>query len=339
MYFYLRILLVISFCFSCSTYKAKVSGGKKNLENVDLTQLSLVEKNALANEVVLKSVRDPQEIKLDEILKPLNENIKRIGIAVFETEIQPTRSGLTNDRSIYLNDVSKALLTEQMFKVFQTQLKDKLINVEIVSHEEIVNTKANRLYGVEFDYPLIDEDRALGQDNLFYLPAGKKTTMRSVFIPKGFQDLSIVLVPAMELMHGPKVVEHQKHFINDLSKELNLDALLVISSKVSWTRKGIDKRTQEVIQEEIKFNQTLTMHYPFGLYEKKLISKNKSLINKKSIPILTLEINHTEPIKISVPEIEENYQTIENNFLNPFQKRYNELTELLVLKLSNDLNG
>jgi hypothetical protein len=157
-------------------------------------------------------------------------------------------------------------------------------------------------------------------------------------LPANYQDVSILFIPATEMMIGPKPVEHQKHWVNDICKELDLDAVLLVSSEASWTQGGKDKRTQEVIPEDMEVAVGAAILYPLRSYNlamKELNRKEPSL--PKSIPVASYTTKVTVPVTLTVPEAEQTFETIEKNVLAPFFGTYQALSALIIDRINTDL--
>src|SRR5690606_32370507 len=148
---------------------------------------------------------------------PGQNPLKRVGIVIFESMIQPTRGGLAGNDLVYLSEAGKQLLTEKLLSVWEEVFGIVAPRLDYVSLNTIKKAPSFNKYGAaEKDY-VLSSRAALAPDDIFFLNAGRKTTTTTLLNPRGARDMSFVLVPATELMSGPKWSEHQKHFLNDVS--------------------------------------------------------------------------------------------------------------------------
>jgi hypothetical protein len=152
------------------------------------------------------------------------------------------------------------------------------------------------------------------------------------------RDLSLALVPASELMQGPKFSEHMKHAVNELARELQLDAVLILMSEISWGASRIDKHSGEIIPEEAKLNIKATTLIPFSSYQARLESKGeKRDLPNHNVAFRSYEATLKIPILISIPEVDQNFTHIEKELLGPVLKTYNDLSQMMELQILNDL--
>jgi hypothetical protein len=151
------------------------------------------------------------------------------------------------------------------------------------------------------------------------------------------RDLSLLLVPATDLIHGPKWSEHQKHFINEVSKELNLDAVIVVMSQLAWTASHFNRHTGVSVPEEFSLKLKASTLVPFHSYHERL-----SQIHLKQNPMMTVCYRHyaseiNVPLMISVPEENKNFSSINKELLLPVMKSYKDLSQMMILRLTDDL--
>ncbi len=332
----LRILLGIVLLTSCSLGTKKTGGQHRYRYEPDF-DYGLEDLQALAPGVVTMEKRDPPVGTLDKLFDKKMPDIKRIGIVVFESEVQGTRTGLSGVDLIYPNEQGKQLITEKFFTVWDEGITFIAPDLTYVPSSEIKASKALSQYGLEVtDY--VKTDRiAIESDDIQWLPPGKATPLFTIMNPRGMRDISFMLVPASELMGGPKWSEHNKIFLNDIANELKLDAVFVIMSEVSWTAAHKDKFTNENIPEEIVLKLKGTTLIPFGNYHERLKE-----LKENNRPIINVAYRYHEgklkvPVSISVPQEEQNFETVENRLLNPMFKAYRDLTFMMIDRMAEEI--
>jgi hypothetical protein len=152
------------------------------------------------------------------------------------------------------------------------------------------------------------------------------------------QDVSFLLIPGSELMQGPKFSEANKHYANDLAKELNLDAVIIVMSNVTWTASRLDKYSGDLIPEEVDLKIKTSTLIPLSRYHERLAESGI----KNSYPSNTLCFRAYEsklkfPVLISVAPQDENFSTIENELLNPLMKAYKDLAQMTMARMLDDM--
>jgi hypothetical protein len=152
------------------------------------------------------------------------------------------------------------------------------------------------------------------------------------------RDLSLAFVPASELMAGPKFSEHAKHTLNDVAKELNLDALIIVMNKINWTASHIDKHSGDIIPEEVVIKIDASVLIPLSRYHGRM---NK-LGLKRDLPNTTIAYRSYKtmlkiPVLISVPDDLQKFEYIENELITPTLKTYNDLSQMVELRIIDDL--
>src|SRR6478735_4247724 len=101
-HFMLRFLVGLLFITSC-TLGVNKSGGDQIYVYRPNTEYTIEELKELAPHVVSTQMREPYKGKLDALFSKTQKPLKRVGILIFETTIQPTRSGLANENLIFLS--------------------------------------------------------------------------------------------------------------------------------------------------------------------------------------------------------------------------------------------
>src|SRR5690606_994117 len=170
--------------------------------------------------------------------------------------------------------------------------------------------------------------KILAADDIMILEKGKKTTMSTVINPRQMQDLSFLLAPGYDLMGGPKWSEHKKHLVNDVAKELKLDALILVKSDVSWSYPEGEMAT-------IKLKASTIV--PLSSYHERL-----EKVGDKSRPNVTLCLNSylgevKVPVKLLYPEKEGVFSQVEEELILPMMSGYNNLSQMMISRIFEDL--
>lgn len=332
----LRLLLTLVFISSCSMGTIKSGGERTYLYDVP-SEYTLEDLTELSSKVVTTLKRDPRVGKLDDLFGPGQKPIKRIGIVIFESQIQPTRGGLAGSDLVYMSEPGKQLLTEKLLTVWEQSIGVLEPRLDYVSTNKMKKSPSFHKYGqAEKDY-VKSSRSSLAPDDIFFLEAGRKTTTTTVVNPRGMRDMSFVLVPATEMMSGPKWSEHNKHFLNDVSKDLKLDALLIVMSELSWTSAHTDKHTGVVFPEEIVVKIKASTLVPLHLYHERL---EQLKINEKPNVTLAYRAYESEikiPAFLSVPEESKNFEMIEIEILSPALKTYKDLSQMTLMRILEDV--
>lgn len=333
----LRLLILTYLLTGCSLGVLRSGGEKTYLYDV-ASQYHSEDLKALAPAVVTTLKREPPLGKLEDLFSNKQAPLKRIGFVVFETTIQPTRSGLANGDLIYMSATGKQLLTEKLLKIWEESLPILASEIDFVPTSKVKANKAFQKYGATVKDYILTRHSTLAPDDIFYLPSGKETTMVTVLNPRGMRDLSLALVPAGELMMGPKFSEHHKHAVNELAKELRLDAVVIVMSHLSWSAARVDKHSGELISEEAKLKIEASTLIPFGQYHERLTKAgNNGEYPKTTIAYRTYEAKLSIPVLISISPDDQSFESIERELLAPMMKTYNDLTQMVIGTLAQDL--
>jgi hypothetical protein len=332
----LRIIFGLVILSSCSMGTIK-SGGDHSYVYDAGSLYSRDNLKELSSKLVTTAQRDPQVGTLAELFGPLQKPLKRVGIVIFESQIQPTRDGLAGKNHIYLSEVGKQILTENLLSVWEQSIS--ILNPELnyLPTAKIKKASAFYQYGSSQEDYVKSKRSSLAPDDIFFLESGKRTTTTTLLNPRGMRDMSFVLVPAYEMMGGPKWSEHNKHFLNDVSKALKLDAVIIVMNELSWTAAHTDKHSGEHYPEELKVKIKASTLIPLHLYHERL---EKLKRNEK--PNLTLcyrayqaELNM--PANISLPAEKRNFSAIEDELLSPLLKSYKDLSQMTIMTMMEDL--
>lgn len=313
------------------------SGGEKPYVYDVKTEYTSEALDELSPQLVETSKRDPHIGKLDSLFSKKQSPLKRVGIVVFESRIQQTLDGLAGQNLVYLSESGKQILTESFLSIWEQSIKLLSPDLDYVPTSKIKKTIPFHQYGQPEENFVKVQRSSLAPDDIFFLEKGKKTTMTSILNARGMRDVSFLLVPAYELMAGPKWSEHNKHFVNDVAKSLNLDAVIIVMSDVSWTASHTDKHSGEFIPEEISVEVKASTLIPLFRYHERL---TKLHINEKPNLTLAYRAYNAEvkiPANISVPEGEKNFSTIEKQVLSPMLKTYKDVSQMMILRIAHDL--
>ena len=334
---FLAFFLLGTIFFTSCSLNTKKSGGQHRYRYEPDFDYTLDDLHQLAPGVVLMEKRDPRVGKLDKLFAKEMPDIKRIGIVVFETEVQGTRSGLSENDKIYPTEQGKQLITEKFLNIWEEGMPIVAPDLEYVSSTDVKKTKAINQYGLSVaDYIKTDRTK-IEQDDIQWLGSGKTTPLFTIMNPREMRDLSFMLVPASELMGGPKWSEQNKIFLNDICKELNLDAVIVLMSEVSWTAEKKDKFTNENIPEELTIQIKGTTLIPASKYHERL-----TILKEREQPVINVAYRYHEgelklPITISIPEEEKNFEEIQKRLLDPMFKAYRDLSFMMIDRMAGEI--
>lgn len=308
------------------SYDAKASYSSSDLEE-------------LSPKIVSTLKREPPVGKLRELFNKTQKPLKRIGIIIFESEIQPTRSGLSGKNEIYLSEQGKQILTENFLSIWEQSFQVLGKEIDFVKMSKIKTAPSFSKYGSSQNDFVKTKRSTVAPDDIFFLESGKKTTTSTVINPRGMRDMSFVLVPAYDLMGGPKWSEHNKHFLNDVAKELNLDAVIILMSQVSWTAAHTDKHSGENFEESLNLKLLSSILIPLHAYHERLNKLNVSDLPGVNLCFRSYEAQLKIPVKITFPAEEKNFTSIENELLLPLFKSYKDLAQMTVLEITQDMKA
>ncbi len=331
-----HLILGAIFLTSC-TLGTKKNGGKHRYRYEPDFEYTLEDLHELSSSVVVMEKRDPRVGTLDKLFAKGMPPIGRIGIVVFESEIQGTRSGLSENDKIYPSEQGKQLITEKFLGLWEEGMPLLASDLDYVPTSDIKKTKAINHYGLSVtDYIKTDRTK-IEQDDIQWLGPGKTTPLFTIMNPRDMRDLSFLLVPASELMSGPKWSEHNKTFLNDICRELKLDAVMILMSEVSWTAEGKDKFTKENIPEVLSLEIKATTLIPSHRYQERL-----ALIKEREEQVMNVAFRYHEgqlkiPITISIPEKEKSFEQIESRLLNPMFKAYRDLSFMMIDRMAEEI--
>ncbi len=333
----MKKLLALLLLVSCSTYKVAQTGGGEAYRYEPAREYTRDELRELAPKVVVSKRRDPPVGTLDELFSPAQPPLKRVGILVFETSIQPTRSGLAGPDRIYLSAAGKQLLTESFLDVWEESFPILAPGSEYVTSKALKASPAFAKSGSKVVDHLKSDTTRLAPDHIFFLENGKHAARETVLNPRGLRDLSFVLVPATELMGGPKWSDQNKHIVNEVARDLGLDAVILVMSRASWTAARKDKHSEKIFPEELKLTLETSVLVPFSSYQARLAKLDKAGADKVSVCYRSYQAQISAPARISVPPQEQNFDMIMEDLVSPLTKSYKDLAQMTIIELSRDL--
>ena len=328
------------FCLASCSMGVVKNGGDRSYQYDVYSDYSTDDLRQLSPLVVSSSLRDPQMSTHSQLFSENQKPIKRIGILVFESVIQETRSGLSGEDKVYLSEQGKQLLTERLLSIWDQSFPLLGSELVYVSTKKLRKSKSLKLYGSEVtDYVKIKR-HSLGPDDIFYLPPGKLTPTATLMNARGMRDLSLALVSASELMQGPKYSEHMKHAVIDVSKELGLDAVIVVYNNIFWTASHLDKKTGDLLPEQVSFNLSSSILIPMNQYHERLNNLGLTRdLPRTTIAFKTYDAKLQIPVLLTVSEQEQTFHHIESELLDPVIKTYKDLSQMIMLRMLNDLKG
>jgi hypothetical protein len=329
-----KLLIVFLFLSACSSGIITQGGEGRFLFDPE-RDYSVDELKAISSQVVMTSRRNPPDLTYDEYFKS-KPHIKKLGIVVFESQIQPTRGGLAGEDKVYLSESGKQLMTEKFLTIWEDSLTAFFSQDDYYPVSKILAFKKLNEFGSSVPDYLYSSRVKFDSTDIFFKKKGSKTTLVTTLSPRGFRDLSLLLVPASELMGGPKWSEHQKHFVNEVSREFGLDAVLVIFSQVSWTSQRIDKHSGEDIGDDLHLNLSASLLSPLSQYRaraEELGVKNPSSV---SVCLGSYSVSIKKPLNLEFSK-KSQFKQIESQLLNPLFKNYRDLVFMMVDKISQDM--
>lgn len=332
----LRILISALLLTSCSL-GTKTKGGKKDFYYQAGEDYKLEKLSELAPRIIETSQRNPPVGTLDELFSKERPDILRVGIIVFETQIQDTRSGLASDEGkIYPTASGKQIMTEKFLSIWEEALPIVDPELNYVSSAEVKASKSLHRAGAEVEDHPKSSRTELSVDDIVYLEKGKATAMATILNPRGMRDFSFVLVPATELMNGPKWSEHQKHMLNEVVKELKLDAALVIMTEASWQAAHKEKLTGDHKPSELKVKITASTLIPFSKYHERLEASDRSNAPQVNVAYRTYKGMLTAPVSLDAADEEKTYATIQEKLIGPLFATYRDLALMTMLQMKAD---
>jgi len=334
----MKHLILLTLLISCA-HKVTTDGGEGKYDPSMYETLAPSDLLTYAQTVVKREQRNPDDVTLAQIRRSPRGEIRRVGLVVFESEIQPSRSGIASDRNVYLSVRGKQLLTEEFWRHWDQQLRTLTgSGVEWVRRKDLAQSQAYRSAGSIAENYYLTWHAALTDEDVFWREPGKKIPEESLLLPSGMQDLSMVLVPAMDLMGGPKPGQHQHHWMNDLCKELKLDAVVIVHVGAEWRRGAVDKRTQEKIPEEVRIKLRATTMYPWSTYHAVGESLGKTNLRKINVPLGHYEVSAAIPLQITISPEGESFASAMSNVIGPVRTHIKRLGGLVQERVTSDIH-
>jgi len=322
----MKTLIIFLFLSSCAFFEKK-SGGEHLYRYDAKKDYSAQELSSLTEDMVVKTVREPMIGGMD-LLQDKKFPIKKLGIIVFESEVQPTRGGLSDKNKVYLSSAGKQIVTENFLKIWEEKFGESLT----VSTKTLSENSSYQSYGsAQEDFSHFKQS-VLFEEDIFLLESGKKTSSDTVISPRWMRDYSLVYIPAYDLLKGPKWNEHQRHMIQEVCRDLDLDAVLVIKSDLDWKVEATDKRSGEHTSDLLKVKIGASVLIPYGKFHERLNSRGISEKPLVNTVFANYEIDYSTPISLS-----SDFVSIEESLLKPMMKIYGDLAQILMIKIKSDL--
>jgi hypothetical protein len=331
----LRFVILVVFFSACSSTVKK--GGEKTYAYQLSADYSREQLKEMAPEMITTLSREPQVGKLKDLFSKGQPPIKRIGVVVFESMIQNSLSGLASEDRVYLSDQGKQVLTEQLLSVWEEAFPILDPTIDYVPTLKIKRAKDFTQYGTDVTDYVIAKRNVLAPDDVFFLQKGMKISSKIFHSPRGMRDVSFLLVPATELMSGPKWSEQNKHFINDVAKDLNLDAVIIVQSGLKWTKEATNKNSGEITPEEIQVGIKASILVPLTRYHERLKHSGESATPNHTMSYRTYESLVKFPVDLSVSKEEETFETAMKNVISPALKGYRDLTFMTIDRMISDI--
>lgn len=332
----LRLIISLLFLTSCSLGVHK-TGGERTYAYDSLSEYTEADLKEMAPQIVVTSDKDPNWGKNEALFDAKLPDIKRVGIVVFETSLQTTRGGLSGEDLVYLSAQGKQLLTEKLLTIWEESFSILKKDIDYVKISQVKKAKSVEEYGSLQESFIVRSRSSMAPDDIFYLPKGKNTTISTVMNPRGMRDLSLMLVPATEMMLGPKWSESNKHYVNSIAKELKLDAVIVVMSKIDWTAARKDKYSSDMIAEEVNLRIQSSILIPFSKYNERLKALGLRDEPNVNLPYKTYDTKLNIPVALTVPEADRNFSSIEKELLTPTLKTYKDMTIMTIDQMIIDL--
>lgn len=332
----LRCLFGLLFLASCSMGVISQGGEKSYVYDSD-KDYTPDQLGKMSNAVIMSSRRNPPDADVKVIFNKGKFPIKKIGIVIFESEIQPTRSGLAGEDLVYLSESGKQIFTERLARIWDEILSLEDTDIEYLSLSKIKQSMAFSKFGVDVVDHVKASRSTVEPDDIFIRKKGQKTTLVTTLNPRGMRDLSLLLVPATELMGGPKWSEHQKHFVNELSKEFGLDAVLIVFSQLSWTKQRIDKHSGEYFGDNLSLKLSSSVLIPLSKYRDRAIEVGVREPHSVNICFKSYSTSFSQPLNFDLQTGDDTFFQIQTHLMSPLFKTYRDLTFMMVSKIKDDL--
>lgn len=331
-----RSIIGLLLLTSCSMGEVKTGGERSYVYNPRIEYYP-EELEELSSQVIVTSQRQPPKGKLEELFGSQQTPLKRVGIIIFETIIQPTRDGLAGEDKIYLSEAGKQLLSEKFLSIWDQGFPLVSPHLNYVSSSIVSSAKSLPQFGLEVENFLKTDRAVVAPDDIFYLPKGRKTPMATVMNPRGMRDLSFMLVPAYELMEGPKWSEHNKHYVNAMMRELDLDAAIVMMSELSWTTSRMKKNSGEHIPEELTVKISSSVLISAEKYRQRLAQLGSKDRIDVTLCYRSFEGKLTSPVNMQYSEEAFSFDVIIKEILNPAVKTYRDLAVMMIERISDEM--
>ncbi len=222
----MKFLWCLMLLVSCA-HKITSDGGQEKFSHDAFEALTPETFSMYSQSIIKREQRNPDGVTLEAMAKSPAGAIRKVGIVIFESELQASRSGLATDRNVYLSPRGKQLLTEELYQHLREEL-ERLGGAEWVGIKALKKSKNYQTAGSAMSDYILSKKYQLTDADVFWKKTGERIPEASLLSPRNFQDVSLLLVPATDIMGGAKPNQHHHHWVNDLCGELVMDAILLV---------------------------------------------------------------------------------------------------------------
>jgi len=322
--------------FGCA-HGVREEGGRVPLDWNEARALGPREIATYAQLSVKRSEKDLQEISLKDLRASPQGQLRRLAVVVFESEIQPSRSGLAAEENVYLSARAKQWLTRELYRQWLTSLSAAAPGLSWASEKELRSSRAFRSSGSVVEDLVLQKNFAFGDADVFWRQGGQRIPEETLMNPPDLQDLSLLLVPATHLMGGASPSQHQHQWVNELCRELQLDAVLVVYHGASWQRAGKDRSSGAEIPEVLRARVEATVLVPFAKWHAALEAKGKRPQQKLSAHLGFYQLEVQRPLDLAGSP--KTFAGAQDAVILPLWDSFALLGDLVRARLVSDLQG
>lgn len=331
-------LLPLIFLVSCTLGSQKFGGSRAYQYSADAVY-DQKQLNELSGEIVTSYKKDPRQMPWDKVFKKSNGPIKSFSTISFETIIQPTRAGLSGADKIYLSPKGKQVLTEKLLVIWEeafSTAKDE--NFTYKKMKDLADKRQiHSKYGTTVKNYGGDYQKGLEPDDIFFKEKGKSLSALALFTPVYARDLSLLLVPGYQLFGGPRGNDYQKYYIEEVTREEQLDSLFTMLVEIDWQSSREDKITKQSLQEKAVIKIKLTPILSYKNFSERLKKQGKEISH--GLPNLnwgSYEAQIDIPVELGKMSKDTSLEEIDSSLLRPILKSYADLCIMITDRLNHD---